>query len=788
VEDESFPADVPTSPSAAMNHRTTVVLLILFFTGLIVLWWADVAGIPTAKQRRQMAGRVLPALVDTPFADVRRVEIFRDGARIDLNRRGGGRWQMTEPVDAAADPSRVEELVRILKDLSMVPDSGKIAGSMWEYGLGQEAVTVRVSGTHLRTPLAELKVGDTVGDLRYVQPVGESGIEVVAARLLAALDVPANDWRDRAMFRLPTFQVASLAVTGPGRDLKATRDREEGLWRLIRPYRTPADEAKMEGVLADLGAIVVADGAEGFVANDVRDFTLYGLDTPAMTIELAPLPDSGAPQTLFVGKEVPDRADRLYARRGDQDDVVWIDAQSLRDIGMTPGALRGRRVADIQPAAVDSLSIEALGRVFELARMPSGWDLVQPSRGKADPEAVQALILGLVQLQASVFLDEGKVDEPRLKPPSLTVRAWQGPPRAGSSAGATKGDLRLDLGIGRHDLLKKTVYARLVGDRTILGLPDSILDVLPKNPLSYRDRTIVAVDPGRVNRLTVARGEGTYTLVAAEAPGQSPRWRMSAPVEGPGDDESVAKVLGMLAPLRAERLVAEEIGDGKAFGLDAPGLSLTWSSRPEGGGGRGESSGGPQTLRISLKGPTADTFYADVIGNPLVFTVGGPQIQPLLAEFRDHRVLTFPAAKVTRLVLRRPGQTLSLARDAGPAAGPSTWRRQPGSEGIRFDLSRLDALVTSLADLSVPRFTQYAGPFPESAGLHPPRLTIEVEVAGEPGKRLLRVGNAGADGAHFATAAPGDEGPVFLLAGTGWAELVKAPGGAGELPENVFAP
>ena len=50
------------------------------------------------------------------------------------------------------------------------------------------------------------------------------------------------------------------------------------------------------------------------------------------------------------------------------------------------------------------------------------------------------------------------------------------------------------------------------------------------------------------------------------------------------------EVLGMLAPLRAERLIAEEPGDGKAFGLDAPGLSLTWSSRPEGGERAGETS------------------------------------------------------------------------------------------------------------------------------------------------------------------------------------------------------
>ena len=97
--------------------------------------------------------------------------------------------------------------------------------------------------------------------------------------------------------------------------------------------------------------------------------------------------------------------------------------------------------------------------------------------------------------------------------------------------------------------------------------------------------------------------------------------------------------------------------------------------------------------------------------------MGGPQIQPLLAEFREHRVLSFPAEKVMRLVLRWPGQTLSLTREAPPSGGPPVWKPQPGSEGIRFDLSRLDALVNALAALTAPRFTQYAGPFPEAAGL-----------------------------------------------------------------------
>ena len=93
------------------------------------------------------------------------------------------------------------------------------------------------------------------------------------------------------------------------------------------------------------------------------------------------------------------------------------------------------------------LRIQALGRVFELSRTPTGWNSSGREPGKADPEAVQALILGLAQLQASAFLDEAKWTNPGLDPPVMTVQVWQGPPRSGSPAapGRAEGEPRLDL-------------------------------------------------------------------------------------------------------------------------------------------------------------------------------------------------------------------------------------------------------------------------------------------------------------------------------------------------------
>ncbi len=59
-----------------MKDRGTYLLLALFFAGLVGLWVADFAKVPTRTQRDRMSNRVLAALIDTKPDDLRKVEIL----------------------------------------------------------------------------------------------------------------------------------------------------------------------------------------------------------------------------------------------------------------------------------------------------------------------------------------------------------------------------------------------------------------------------------------------------------------------------------------------------------------------------------------------------------------------------------------------------------------------------------------------------------------------------------------------------------------------------------------
>ena len=174
----------------------------------------------------------------------------------------------------------------------------------------------------------------------------------------------------------------------------------------------------------------------------------------------------------------------------------------------------------------------------------------------------------------------------------------------------------------------------------------------------------------------------------------------------------------------------------------------------------------------------------------MVFTLSDRAIDVFDAEFHNRRVLSFNPELARRVVLRWPGRTLAFKTQPNPDGKGFSWVPEEPSAATGFDVSRLMPLVGTLAKLVTPRFVQYTGPIPAATGLDAPQLVIEVELGGDkPSTRVLRIGQT-SDDRCLATNTAKASGPVFLLTGESWSDLVKhVPGGASlPFPEDVFAP
>jgi hypothetical protein len=784
------------------KHHTTIVLITLFFAGLIVLWWADYAEVPSTQELEANRGLVLPELKAAPIDQVRKIEVDQldqagtEGNRVKAHlvfeRRPGG-WQMLAPSNVAADPSRIDLLAQNLKNLNKSPDAGTIDEPAAKYGLAPPRATVKVYVGNSSTPAAALEIGKQIRDRLYVRPLGKPGIEVVDARFFKGIDEPAVAWRERSIFNLATFQVAGLAVTGPGRDLKA--ERLTGHWRIVEPFHVLGDDFKFEGALGELTSLRVLDTKGGFIADDVRDPASYGLDKAhAVQIDLIPGMPSAKPQTLLVGKPVPDQPELRYVMRSDQDDVMAVDGKGLHDLGTDPNALRSKTVLDFDPARTVFLRIESLGRTFDLERKGTSWTLLSPTRLPADQESVDSLLKGLHELQTSEFFKPGAAPRPGLEQPSAVLTLWQaqrGRPAASEPTGPPQGEPTAVLRFGRQDGFRKSIFAQLAGDPTILVVPDAIVELLPKNALAFHERTLLDLNPSQVASLTITRDDQKIALAPASS-GAPNQWRMREPVEAPADNEAVTKALLALTKLRAERLISDGPANPALYGLDRPTLTVSWTTTPTPRGTQGTAEPEERTLRIGARLPNSESSYATLSGDPLVFSLPEAVVLQFRAEFHSRRVLSFNSRQVERLDLRWPKRSLSFEHHPTPHGGLADWDPVPATAAAGFDLSRISALATQLGRLETRRFLQYTGPISPATGLDTPALTVEVRLKGSAEPRRVRVGREYARGEFYATTASGDDGEVFLLNAPGWAELIKPgetkPQGTGELPENVFAP
>ncbi|WP_435016576.1 DUF4340 domain-containing protein [Tundrisphaera sp. TA3] len=793
-----------------MKNRGNLLLMGVFLAGMLGLWWADRARIPTRVDRARAEGRVLPALLDTRPEELRRIEIVGGPAPIVLERRGANndRWQMISPLDVAADPSKAEALAFNLKSLARRPETeARQAGSPDSFGLAPPERTVRLWGTAADKPLATLDIGRISLDRRFVRPGGSGTVEAVDARMLGLVDIPPAQWRDREIFRVPSFEVDAVTIQASDRPeaLKLRRDRDA--WRVVAPIRALADGSRIDGLAADLAALRVIDDGR-FVADNARDLAKYGLDKPALTITVEAGRDSlrRTPQILHVGKPIPGAPGQVYARRDDQDDVIALDDRTLKGIVANPSAFRDNHVADIDPNRVDAIEIEANGHTFALGRHGKSWTLTEPQTARADIPAVAAFLKSLDELQTAAFLPKSSVPDPGLDAPSVVLRVWQAPlPGASTDSGSSGSSSppQLTLKLGRRDAARKTVYAMTEDDpNSVLALPDSAVDFIPRNSLGFRNRLVLAIAPDQIDRVAF-ESEGKTTVINApifrmDGPGKSlGSWWMGQPITAPADMESVERLLKLFSGLQADSLVADQADDPKKYGFDRPLLKVTASRPAASAGGKNPPPGvGPLrvvpdelTLLIGKAVPDRlGVHYAMIVGEPLVFTVGGNVLVVLDSEWRDHRIMAFSADEARRVNVAWPDRRIDFVGNGEPKADARVWGFAGAVDAPDFDPTQAKALVAALSDLKTTRYVQYEGPMPAAMRLNPPLAEIRVDVAEGDDPPPLRLGAPTSDGKRLATVAPGDSGAVFLVPEALFGPWARSPRHQDDLPEDVFAP
>lgn len=524
-----------------MSNRRPILF---FLVGIVLLGglllWLEV------RARRTSSDARTGALCEFPPESVDACFIRNAGRdEVELARGADGAWRIVRPFAVAADAAAV---ARLVDALTLVPvaemrSEGEILElneTPADFGIGPNSLTVTLGAGRRKTSVT---FGDRspLGTEVYARVEGARGICALPREAFDRIPSDVDGFRERGLLVCPRDEITGLDIRVP--DKPAVRlVRDGGGWSILSPAAAPADGAAV-GVLVDrlaaaqITAFEIPSRARPSVpTGGIRadDLVPYGLDA-GLSVTVRGAADY-AEQIVF-GRSAGTNLVWALIRNGTA--VVSVDAALAERCQADSASLRDTRVFPFaEGEAVTSISFTAGPAVYVLAQdSNSVWRIESPVVAPADQSKVKEFNDRLLSLRQNDVSDEGRADDERvLVSVSTTVTNRPG------------------VAVSAERLGGKAAFADL------------------------RSKTLLAIDPATVRRLSVRAESGTETTVRFNA--ERGAWDL---VRGKGssdarrvNDEAVKALLSALARVEAtgvEALAPSE-DDRRRCGLDKPAFVL----------------------------------------------------------------------------------------------------------------------------------------------------------------------------------------------------------------------
>jgi hypothetical protein len=672
--------------------------------------------------------------------EIESLRVHKAGQKEYTLTRSDKDWKISGPFEANALADAVQKMTSELSSPKVESYTAHEAKDLAQYGLDKPALTVAIK-TVLGKDDKEnaLLIGKPVakeGGPRYAKRANETAIFTIGEALVRAADRAAVDLLDTKLLHLDSAKVERLRSQVGDKSL--TLEKKGEGWQVAESpagaYAADTEAAtSLSLVWSDLRAQRFADYGKAV------EWAKYGLDKPSVRVTLNA---DKAEHVIELGKEVEGDPGARYARVDKGVGVAVLPVEVTRLLERTYLDYVNHDLLNFDHDAAASLQRHMGAKVLEVVRSQAeagnetaGWQVVKPAKEKADDQAMRHLFEQLGHLRADRIAAYPVKDLQSfgLETPSalLTIKL--------------KGDRKPAehiIKLGKPAGKEGQRFALVDTGKTVAVLSAALVEQLTGSPLTFRDRTIARF--GNADRLELQRGPRKAVFRDVEG-----SWKLIEPLKGDTEQDQLEDLLGRLARLRADTLVAEKPDADalKKYGLDHP--EASWRVQ----------SGDKEMLNLLVgnKEAKGGRRYAKLARGNLVFLLDPRLSQKVLEEYRPRTVWTTPldALQIESLNYRYQRNPFLLEK-AGTA-----WQTV-GKPDAKINAATVEDTLAALAGLKLSRYAVDKGANLALFGLDKPELILEV--ATRSGKRLLHVGNVeGNSKGRYARVPDGDRSDVFVL-------------------------
>lgn len=589
------------------SNITTAVLFVCAALLGAFIWFVERDSESSAQKnlRTQTVFATYPAEIDW-------IRLERGETIIECTRTAGT-WRMTHPVDAPVNAAIVE---RMIAGMASVKHGERISAAAMDergltpsdYGFDQPRATITFRNNH-GTFMWQIGRDTPLGNSLYVMAADSREIISTAQNLLNLVPESPAWIRDRTLFKKSAAAVHGIDLRRPN-GIVQIRKTGENQWTIEQPFNGRADAHQVHELIDHAVEATIVD----FISDEPADRTAFGLEEPVM--ELSLLDPEDHPQTLFIGKTDPEKPEQRYAKWADSPGIFTIETQWATSFEIESAQLRSRQILDLSPARIEQVSLSTKQEQIELVRTDEQWNLVRPAHWEAEAESVQALIDRLAGGLIHEFVDS----------PNPTREALERAPRWSITlrAGEQTQTLRF-----QFDARQRLILTR-DEDSTHCVVDSELIRPEFADPLFYRNRTMLTIDPPEIRRIDLKTPRGKFRVEKKADEFVAPD-RAQAP-----DLDALSELTAELSQLRSQQLIAFNPPSLIPYGLNAPTAQLT------------VTLAGTNTIgQVILLGHSIDGGrYAMLRGHSVVFVLPEKTAQTLTRE------LTHPVEQQTTELAR----------------------------------------------------------------------------------------------------------------------------------------
>ena len=264
---------------------------------------------------------------------------------------------------------------------------------------------------------------------------------------------------------------------------------------------------------------------------------------------------------------------------------------------------------------------------------------------------------------------------------------------------------------------------------------------------------VFTVESEKIEEITIKSESGDTTALKKSGP----EWQIVSPAAAPAASSEVSGILTNLASLEQQRLVDENPGSLKEFGLAEPRIEVAF-----------KADGQERKLLIGSKTPTGADLYAKTAAAPKVFLIASyldSTFNRSTFDLRDKTALNIEREAVDALEITTPDRTLKFGKVEGE------WQvTQPAL--ARSDAANIESLLSRIDGLQMKSVASGDGSDLSKFGLEKPAASVRVGSGSS--QATLLVGSAAEEGNVYAKDASRPE--VFTIEASLLEDLKKDAG------------